>query len=1358
MKGNLSENWKKWKQVWDAYETVTKLNEKESKFRVATFITCIGPDALEVHNGLPFRSDEEKQDINVVLNLWKSHCIGQTNVIYERYKFNNRKQESHESIDVYAAALRALAATCEFGELKDEMICDRLVCGIADNSVQRKLLQEPKLSLEKCLDICRSAEATSAHLKAISGHSSSTGTPADNVNAVDKRKKSKAPPKRRSNGQMQKQPLPEPKEDLLKRCKHCGRSHVKQRTKCPAFGKLCSACNKPNHFAEMCRSTSSKNSRQRNGVNMVNSEDSSEEELLSVSFDSYEDNVHAVNEDNLPEKKIFATMEIAGTSIRMQIDTGASCNVLPQKYVPPGTLITETDRTLKMYSKSTLPVLGKCRVSMRNPKNSKKYNVEFVVVKGNYTPLIGSRASQQMNLVTVHQENIQQVTTDTQNLTLNQVIEEFGDVFKGQGCMEGKLHLEIDETVTPVINPPRRVPFALKDKLKSELDRLEGLQMIRKVKEPTEWVSSLVVVEKPKGKLRICIDPVHLNKALKRSHYPLPVIEDVLPELSNVKVFSKADLKDGFLHIELDDESSLLTTFQTPWGRYCWKRMPFGISPAPELFQQKLDQNLEGLPGVHRIFDDLLITGKGPTLLTATPDHDRNLRSLLERCQERNIKLNKEKFMFKSSQVPFIGHLLTNEGLKPDPQKLEAICNMPKPEDVQAVQRFVNTVKYLSRFLEDLSDMSEPLRRLTHKDAPWEWSQEQEEAFTKIKKAVSTAPVLKFFTPSEPVEGEGDASEKGIGFALMQEGQPVTYASRSLTKAEQNYSQIEKELLAQVFGMEHNHQYVYGRKVTLWTDHKPLEIIAKKPLAAAPKRLQRLMMRLTQYDVEIKYRRGPEMYLADTLSRAYLPQEHYPGKADQEVERVHSVNFLSISEPQIQEIREATAKDPVLQALKATILNGWPSQRKKLPPELHEYFKVKDELATQDGIIFKGPKCVIPKSLRPKIKEKLRRSHIGIQGCLRRAREVVYWPNMNREVTEFISKCEAWNTFQSAQQKEPLICHETPYHPWEKIGCDIFTFNNQDYLCTVDYFSDYFEIDELHKSKTGATVIGKLKKRFATHGIPDTFHSDNGPPFSSNEFSAFAVLYEFEHVTSSPEYPQSNGKVENAVKTAKNLMKKSASTRSDFHLALLDWRNTPTEGMASSPAQRMFGRRTRTLLPTSKKLLKPQLVTDVRERKLQRKEVQTRYYNQNVKELPSLIKGDVVRMKPQASDGKQRWTKAQVEQQVDVRSYAVRTEDGRLFRRNRRHLRQSKEPFMPKDADVEIPSPILSSPPITASTEPVSGEDSAGRPTALSRKQPEPGPPTACAAPLAECQKSNAVTRSGRSTRPPGYLKDFVRT
>ena len=436
----------------------------------------------------------KKKNINIVLDLWNSHCIGQINIMYDCYQFNNRNQESHESIDVYATALRALAATCEFGALKDEMIRDRFVCGITENSIRQKMLQEPKLSLEKCLDVCRSAEATSAHLRAISGQSTSTDRPVDTVNALDKRKQTKAPPKRRSKGP--KQPISGPKEDFLKCCKHCGRSYIKLRFKCPAFDKVCSACNKPNHFAEMCKSAPGRNSRPRNGVNMINADSSSEEELLSVTFDSTGGSVHKVNEDNLPEKRIFATMEIAGENVQMQIDTGASCNVLPQKFVPSGTII-KSDRTLRMYSKSTVPVLGTCRVRIRNLKNNKKYNAEFVVVKGDYTPLIGSRASQQMNLVTVQQDNIQQVTMNTASLTLDQLKEEFGDLFKGQGCMEGKFHLEIDKTVTLVINRPRRVPFSLKEKLKSEPDRLEGLEMIREVKEPTYWVSSLVVLEKP---------------------------------------------------------------------------------------------------------------------------------------------------------------------------------------------------------------------------------------------------------------------------------------------------------------------------------------------------------------------------------------------------------------------------------------------------------------------------------------------------------------------------------------------------------------------------------------------------------------------------------------------------------------------------------------------------------------------------------------------------------------------------------------------------------------------------------------------------------------------------------------------
>ena len=247
---------------------------------------------------------------------------------------------------------------------------------------------------------------------------------------------------------------------------------------------------------------------------------------------------------------------------------------------------------------------------------------------------------------------------------------------------------------------------------------------------------------------------------------------------------------------------------------------------------------MEGLKGVFKIADDILITGQGEIERESGEDHDRNLKSLLNRCRERNIKLNKKKFTFKCDDVQFIGHRLTKEGLKPDPAKLKAILNMKKPDDVAAVQRLMGMVKYLSKFLSDLSQICEPIRLLTRKVVSWFWTKEQDVAFNKIKEAVTSDPVLKYFDSSKPTEGSGDASSQGLGFVLTQEDHPVTYASRALTQAEQRYSQIEKELLAQVFGLEHNHQYVYGRKVILYTDHKPLVSISSKPLASVPKRLQ----------------------------------------------------------------------------------------------------------------------------------------------------------------------------------------------------------------------------------------------------------------------------------------------------------------------------------------------------------------------------------------------------------------------------------------------------------------------------------------------------------------------------------------
>ena len=230
----------------------------------------------------------------------------------------------------------------------------------------------------------------------------------------------------------------------------------------------------------------------------------------------------------------------------------------------------------------------------------------------------------------------------------------------------------------------------------------------------------------------------------------------------------------------------------------------------------------------------------------------------------------------------------------------------------------------------------------------------------------------------------------------------------------------------------------------------------------------RLLLRLQQYDVDLRYKPGSEMYLADTLYRDFL-KNTIQSKAEEEAETIHATDFLSISERQLREIQAETAQDDTLQQLKKTIISGWPDTKKEVPTCLHPYFLVRDELSAQDGLVFKGQPCVIPLSLRTKIKEKLHGAHTGIQSCLWRSRATVYWPGMNSNLTDHITKCDICSSYQSNQAREPLISHEVADRPWQKIGVDVFTLDGTDYLCVVDYYSSYFEIDRL-ETKTAKSM------------------------------------------------------------------------------------------------------------------------------------------------------------------------------------------------------------------------------------------------------------------------------------------------
>ncbi|XP_062601076.1 uncharacterized protein K02A2.6-like [Saccostrea cucullata] len=1071
---------------------------------------------------------------------------------------------------------------------------------------------------------------------------------------------------------------------LAKNCMYCGRKHEASKLKCPAYGETCHKCKKKDHFKAMCgqHSKSTQNSGQKPGKYNRKLHQVTDNDSDSDSNENYYDTIRSVTSE--PKKHVYATMNIDKTTIKFQVDSGASCNVIPiSKLDESGSYykLTKSTTVLTTYDKSRIQPLGKTSLKLVNPKTKELYDTEFVVVKQDTTPILGSQTIQRMKLVTIHYDNILTVTEET--LTEEYVFSEYKDVFDGTGCLAGTYSLQTDPSIKPVVHPPRKIPVALRDKLKTELERLTEKEIITPVTEPTPWVNNLVIVEKP-NKLRICLDPRDLNGAIQRSHYPMPTVEELLPDLNKAKVFSVADAKNGFWHVQLDKASSMLTTFNTPHGRYRWLRMPFGLNSAPGEFQRRQNQTVEGLHGVRCVHDDILIFGEGATDEDAYRDHDRNFRALMERCREKNLKLNKEKLKFRLKEVRFVGHLLTSSGVRADPDKVKAVKNMPTPTDVSAVRRFVGFVTYLSKFLPRLSDLCEPLRKLTVQDAEWSWLEAHDKAIQEIKTLVCKSPVLKYYDPKEELTLQCDASLTGLGASLLQNGQPIAFASRALTDAETRYAQIEKEMLAIVFGLERFHQYTYGRLVHVESDHKPLESIVKKSLLAAPRRLQRMLLRLQQYEYTISYKPGKTMYLADTLSRAYL-NETGTTSFERDLEIVNKVQYLPMTVVRLSEIRKHSYQDESLQVLMDVILHGWPQKREEVPHLARPYFDFRDELSVQDGILFRGERAIIPEAIRLDMMQRIHSSHLGIGGCLRRAKEYVFWPGMHSEISQYIQSCETCQMFETKQQKETLIPHDVPDRPWMKVGTDLCSFAGNDYLVTVDYFSNFWEIDFLENTKP-ATVIRKLRNHFARYGIPDIVISDNGPHFSSKEFATFALEYEFQHITSSPNYPQSNGKVEQAVKSAKRIMKRARNSQQDVYLSILDFRNTPTEGMQSSPAQRLMCRRTKSRLPTTPALLEPKIPMSAHAEIKHNKHQQCKYYNRNAKDLPDLEHGQRVWITPKRNDPTKSWTKGTIASKVNIRSYEVNTNEGQSLRRNRKDIRihrgKNEQPRQPVDLDI----------------------------------------------------------------------------
>ena len=1241
----------------------------------------MGKDCLQIFLNLKL-TPEERGSVSSSLAALEAYFKPTTSVVYERYLFNSSTQGPEEGIDEFVNRLRKLASSCKFGTLTDETIRDRIVIGLQDKATKLRLLKEEELNLDKTLKICRASEIASKQLKSMKSDQNS-----EQVNALgtQARRQNKASHKRTAS---RKYPAPVTKEThkhTKKSCGRCGGPEQHKLEECKAYGQTCLVCKKPNHFASMCRlkdKHKSQRSAHRHVRQVLEERDSSEEEPTDSDDPIFK--IEEISNVKTPGKQINVDLVFSDedeqyfTELECQLDTGATCNVMSLRDVavisqtgdPP---LKTSKVKLRLFDGSLMKPCGVATLKIH--RNGSIDQLDFQIVDTKNKPLLSAETCERLGLLKVTITDSVQVNSVASEQdkpgvpwTKENILNEYKDVFEGLGHIGDSSSFVINPDHTPVQHAPRRIPVTLQSEVKEKIAELEKKGIIQKVTEPTEWISSMVIVAKP-GKIRICLDPRDLNKAIQRPKYQMPTLDEVLPRLSKAKVFTTLDAKDGFYQIGLDEGSSKKTTFWTPFGRYRYLRMPFGVSLAPEEFECRLHEKLAGLDGVEILRDDMLVAGYGDTQEEAEADHDRNLRKLLDRAREVNLKLNSKKMNLRKPQVKLMGHVISKDGLKPDPDKVKAVKDMPKPTCKQETLSLLGFVNYLAKFLPRLSEVAQPLRNLTLANAQFLWSQQHDKAFDEVKKLVVQHPVLKFYDVNEEVTLQCDASERGLGATLLQNGQPVAFASRTLSLTEQRYAQIEKECLAIVFGCQKFSQYISRReKVTVESDHKPLQSIFKKSLLQAPMRLQRMMLRLQRYNLDVVYKPGSQMFVADHLSRAFLKDTGPDDEEFQvfalELESMNPLSAIKISSERLPQLQRATEQDPVMQTLKTTILMGWPEHREEVPVHIREYWNFREELTLHNGILFKNQRVIIPKAMRAELTARAHSSHQGIEACIRRAKDVVFWPSMSKDIQEAVAKCEVCAEFQTSNVKQPMQSHELPCRPWSRVSSDLFTLNSKDYIVLGDSYSDFIEVGEL-RGTTSSDIITFLKEQFSRHGIPDVLVTDNGPQYYSREFTEFSTAWEFKHVTSSPTHAKSNGKAESAVKVAKKLFKKAYRDNKDPWLALLDQRNTPTQGVNSSPAQRLMSRRTRTLLPVSSNLLYPKVEEGVTEKlKIKRQKAKS-YHDRGAKLLPELEVGQEVRVAGQRS---KTWEAGTCVQKLSDRSYMVEV-NGATVRRNREALR-----------------------------------------------------------------------------------------
>ena len=1092
--------------------------------------------------------DNEYKKATRMLN---EHFQAEPNPVYERYQFRQLNPRSGEGVAQFVVRLRQQARFCNFGAVTDDMIRDHVVATISNVELKKKLLQEPKLTLANCLNVCSIFESTQRQasamgsaesLHAVSSKSSSSTSSRYGRSVSDSRSPTKSHSSVSSSDRAQTQRL----------CYRCNRpDHLANDPGCPARGKRCTKCRREGHFALCC------NSKATNHVE--------DDEPVSESYE-----IGAVGDAAQAHPPILIDVAIHDVPCTMEVDTGAAVSVIPESIWNEKfshLSLQKSSSVLHAYGGHSLAVRGECLVSVRY--ESHVFEDRIVVVEGSGRPLFGRNW---MSHCVTDWLNFR--TAQVNALSLQDVLTKFPEVFQdGLGTIKGhSASLHLQGSPTPRCFSARPVPYAVKDKVEAELTRLQEEGIIKPV-DHAEWASPIVTVRKKNGGIRLCADfKVSINKHIEPNQHPIPNPTDLLSKLSGGSVFSKLDLSQAYAQLPLDEQSQSYCVIATHRGLYAFTRLPFGVSSAPSIFQKTIEQLLQGIPGVVIYFDDILICGKDQQ------EHDDRLCSVLRCFEEAGLRLSREKCAISQREVSYLGFTISKQGLQPSTDKVSAVMNAPRPSDVPTLRSFLGLVNFFGRFIPNCSTLLHPLNELLRKDVPFIWAKSCESSFCQVKQYLASAPIMAHYDGSLPLVLECDASPSGIGAALLhimpdQSVRPIVYVSRALSQAESHYSQIEREALAIVFAVRRLHQYVYGRRFILRTDHKPLIKIFgphESLNKTSASRLQRWAIILAEYDYAIEHIAGKDNVVADCLSRLPLPLSAAEERVVLSAVSSYSFDPCELIPIQASDIAKGSKQDGEIALAMSYTRHGWPST---VSDRLAPFLKLQHDLSIEHDCLMWGSRVVVPSQFRQQLLQELHVSHSGVSRMKSVARGIFWWPGLDADIVKLAVDCEMCQRNAPMPVQEPVHHWAYPNAAFERIHLDYAEFNSLYYLVLVDAYSKWIDVFELGHSATATQTVNCLLRFISTFGLPKVIVTDNGPQFVSHEFALFCQQNAIHHHRTPPYHPASNGQCERIVQEVKKCLKTRPGNRSvSAHVSrfLFSYRNTPHSCTKQAPASLLF--------------------------------------------------------------------------------------------------------------------------------------------------------------------------------------------